>query len=175
MAAVLQDKPTTCQPATCNLPTCNLQPANLQPANLQPTMPTFYVEIVSPTGSIFRGEAERLRAPGVVGTFEVLHNHAPLTAAIDIGPIFVTTSGGERIAFATTGGFLEVLNNTVTILAEAAEPASSIDVERAKAAEARALARLATGVEADKERAKRALERARLRVSMGQVGTTRHL
>ncbi|MDZ4701111.1 MAG: ATP synthase F1 subunit epsilon [Rhodothermales bacterium] len=136
-------------------------------------MPSFYVDIVSPSGSIFRGEAERVRAPGVAGTFEVLHNHAPMIAAIDIGPLYVTTPGGERIAFATTGGFVEVLNNTVTILAEAAEPASSIDIERAKASEARALALLTSGTEADKERAKRALERARLRVSMGQVGTSR--
>lgn len=137
-------------------------------------MPSFYVDIVSPSGSIFRGEAERVRAPGVAGTFEVLYNHAPMIAAIDMGPLYVTTPGGERIAFATSGGFVEVLNNTVTILAETAEPASSIDIERAKAAEARALAELTSGTEADKERAKRALERARLRVSMGQVGTTRH-
>ncbi|MEZ4702785.1 MAG: ATP synthase F1 subunit epsilon [Rhodothermales bacterium] len=134
---------------------------------------TFYVDIVSPSGSVYRGEAERVRAPGVAGTFEVLHNHAPMIAAIDIGPLYVTTPAGERIAFATTGGFVEVLNNTVTILAETAEPASAIDVERAKASEARALARLSTGNEADKERAKRALERARLRVSMAQVGTQR--
>ncbi len=137
-------------------------------------MPAFYVDIVSPSGSVFRGEAERVRAPGVAGTFEVLHNHAPMIAAIDMGPLYVTTPGGERIAFATSGGFVEVLNNTVTILAETAEPASSIDIERARAAEARALAELTSGsTEADKERAKRALERARLRVSMGQVGTSR--
>jgi F-type H+-transporting ATPase subunit epsilon len=137
-------------------------------------MPAFYVDIVSPTGSVFRGEAERVRAPGVAGTFEVLHNHAPMIAAIAMGPLYVTTAAGDRIVFATTGGFVEVLNNTVTVLAETAEPASSIDIERARAAEARALERLREGSEADKERAKRALERARLRVSIAQVGTTRH-
>ncbi len=134
---------------------------------------TFYVEIVSPSGSVYRGEAERLRAPGVAGAFEVLHNHAPMIAAIELGPLFVTTPSGERIAFATTGGFVEVLNNTVTILAEAAEPSSSIDIERAKASEARALERLQSGDISEKERAKRALERARLRMSMAKVGSQR--
>jgi len=134
---------------------------------------TLQVDIVSPTGSIFRGEAERLRAPGIQGAFEVLHNHAPMIAAIELGPIYVTLTSGERVAFATSGGFVEVLNNTVTILAETAEPATNIDIERAKAAEARALERMASGSEAEKQRARQALERARLRMSMGNVGAKR--
>ena len=132
----------------------------------------FYVDIVSPHGSVFQGEAERLRAPGVAGTFEVLHNHAPMIAAFELGPLFLTTPGGERISFATSGGFLEVLNNTVTVVAETAEPSSSIDVERAKAAEARALERLEEATDDDdKRKAQLALERARLRMSIGNVGT----
>ncbi len=134
---------------------------------------TLYVDIVSPTGSVFKGEAGRVRAPGIQGAFEILHNHAPMIAAIELGPLFVTLSSGERVAFATSGGFVEVLNNTVTILAETAEPASNIDIERAKAAEARALEGITSGSEADKRRARQALERARLRVSMGHVGTKR--
>lgn len=134
---------------------------------------TIYVDIVSPSGSVFQGEAERVRAPGVEGAFEILHNHAPMIAAIELGPLFVTLSSGERVAFATSGGFVEVLNNTVTILAETAEPASKIDIERAKEAEARALERIASGSEDDKRRARQSLERARLRMSMGNVGTKR--
>ena len=130
-----------------------------------------YVMIVSPSGSVFRGEAERMRAPGVEGAFEVLTDHAPLLAAIELGPIYVTTPVGERIAFATSGGFVEVLNNKVTILAETAEPASNIDIERAQAAERRALDRIQQGGDVDIERARRSLDRARLRVSMAAVGT----
>ena len=132
---------------------------------------TVYIEIVSPSGSVFKGEAERVRAPGIQGTFEILHNHAPMIAGIELGPLYVTLPSGDRIAFATSGGFVEVLNNTVTVLAETAEPVSNIDVERAKAAEARALERMQTGDEAEKAKAKLALERARLRMSMGSVGT----
>ena len=131
---------------------------------------TLYVDIVSPTGSVFTGEVERVRAPGVEGAFEILHNHAPMIAAIELGPLYVTLTSGDRVAFATSGGFVEVLNNTVTVLAETAEPASEIDIERAKASEARALERMNTGDEADKRKARLALERARLRMSMGSVG-----
>ena len=135
---------------------------------------TIYVDIVSPTGSVFKGEAARVRAPGVQGTFEILHNHAPMIAAIELGPLFVTLSSGDKVAFATSGGFVEVLNNTVTVLAETAEPATNIDIERAKAAEARALERMNSGDEADKRKARQALERARLRMSMGNVGAKRN-
>ena len=132
-----------------------------------------YVDIVSPDGSVFRGEAQGVKAPGVQGSFEVLFNHAPMIAAFDIGPLVIVEPSGQEILFATSGGFLEVLNNTVTVLAETAEPASAIDVERAKAAEERALERLRKLEGVERERAQRALERARnrLRVAMGRVGT----
>lgn len=131
-----------------------------------------YVEIVAPDGHVFQGEAESVRAPGVEGSFQVLTDHAPMLAAFDVGPLFVTTDSGERVVFATSGGFLEVLNNTVTVLAETAEPAEEIDVERARQAEARALEYLERGGDdADRQRAERDLERARnrLRVGMGEV------
>ncbi len=131
------------------------------------------VDIVAPTGSVFRGEAERVRAPGVQGAFEILHNHAPMIAAIELGPLYVTLASGDRVAFATSGGFVEVLNNTVTILAETAEPASEIDIERAKVSEARALERLSSSDADEKQKARHALERARLRMSMGNVGGKR--
>jgi F-type H+-transporting ATPase subunit epsilon len=132
---------------------------------------TVYIDIVSPNGSVFKGEAERVRAPGVQGTFEILHNHAPMIAAIELGPIYVTLASGERVAFATSGGFVEVLNNTVTVLAETAEPATAIDIERAKAAETRALEDLKSSDEANRAKARQSLERARLRMSMRAVGT----
>jgi len=139
---------------------------------------TLYIDIVSPNGNVFRGEAEGIKAPGVQGSFEVLHNHAPMIAAFNIGKLTLKQPTGESILFATSGGFLEVLNNTVTVLAETAEPATDIDVERAKASEDRASKRLLEAADdVDKERARLALERARnrLRVAMGAVGTARQV
>lgn len=133
---------------------------------------TLYVEIVAPDKRVFQGEAESLRAPGLEGSFQVLYNHAPMIAAIDVGPLIVVDSRGERITFATSGGFVEVLNNTVTVLAETVEPSSDIDVNRAKAAEERARERLEAAASGeDRQRAEQDLERARnrVRVAMGEV------
>ncbi len=136
-------------------------------------MTRLIVEIVSPTGRIFRGEASGVRAPGVEGSFEVLRDHAPMIAAFEIGPLRVTDPSGDQFVFATSGGFLEVLNNTVTILAESAELGTDIDIERAREAEKRALKALEEkGDSLDRESALTALERARnrVRISMGTVG-----
>lgn len=135
-----------------------------------------FVEIVSPTGRVFSGEASRLRAPGVEGSFEVLRNHAPMIAVIEIGSIVVTDTNGSPITFATSGGFVEVSNNSVTVLAETAELASDIDVERARAAEERATAALDGALDADgKKVMSTALERARnrARLAMAAVGHKR--
>lgn len=130
------------------------------------------VHIVAPDGEVFQGRAGRFRAPGVEGSFEVLPGHAPLLAAIDVGPIYVTTPGEDRIVFATSGGFVEVLDDEVTVVAETAEPSDEIDVERARAAEERAVERLreSEDEDLDRRRAEKALERARnrLRVAMAE-------
>ena len=135
---------------------------------------TLYLEIVAPDKRVFQGEAQGIRAPGEQGSFEVLYNHAPMIAAMGVGPLYVTLPSGERIAYATSGGFLEVIGNVVTLLAETVEPASEIDLDRARAAEERARQHLADSTSAeDRLRAEQALERARnrARVAMGRVGT----
>jgi len=138
------------------------------------------VDIVTPDEHAFQGSANGVRAPGVEGSFEVRHNHAPMISAFGIGPLIVKADSrheyadrGGRVVFATSGGFLEIVENKVTVLAETVEPASEIDVERAESAEERARRRLENGVEGDeRETHKAALERARnrLRVAMGKVG-----
>ena len=138
------------------------------------------VDIVTPDGQIFQGTANGVRAPGVEGSFEVRSDHAPMISAFGIGPLVVKTDSAHeyadvhdnRIVFATSGGFLEILENKVTVLAETAEPASEIDVERAQNAEERALDRLENGAAEEREKHEEALERARnrLRVGMGKVG-----
>ena len=133
---------------------------------------TVNVDIVSPSGKVFRGEAKRVKAPGVLGSFEVLHNHAPMISAFGIGSLVITTAEGDRISYATSGGFLEVVDNYVSILAETAEPATDIDIERAKEAEAQAQKLLKAG-DGDRAEAEAMLQRARnrLRVAMSSVGS----
>lgn len=143
-----------------------------------------YVDIVTPDDRVFQGHANGVRAPGVEGSFEVLKNHAPMIAAFGIGPLVVKTQDAhefadvhdDRIVFATSGGFLEIVNNKVTVLAETVEPASEIDVDRAETAEKRAERRLESGASGDeREQAESARERARnrLRIGMGQIGADR--
>jgi F-type H+-transporting ATPase subunit epsilon len=141
------------------------------------------VDIVAPGDRVFRGQASAVRAPGVEGSFSVLRGHAPMIAAFGVGPLVVTTddaseyadmSGGGRIVFATSGGFVEVIDDTVTVLAETAEAASAIDTDRARRAEERARRRLETGgADLDRARAESALDRARnrLRVAMGEMAS----
>ena len=140
------------------------------------------VDIVTPDERSFQGPANGVRAPGIEGSFEVREDHAPMIAAFGIGPLIVKTQAAheyadmhnDRIIFATSGGFLEIVDNKVTVLAETVEPASEIDVERAESAEERAKRRLEEGVqEEERETHEAARDRARnrLRVAMGKVGT----
>jgi F-type H+-transporting ATPase subunit epsilon len=138
------------------------------------------VDIVTPDGRAFQGAANGVRAPGVEGSFEVRTDHAPMISAFGIGPLIVKAQSSHEyadrsghIVFATSGGFLEVIENKVTVLAETVEPASEIDVERAESAQERAQRRLEAGVDSEERGThEAALERARnrLRVAMGKVG-----
>jgi F-type H+-transporting ATPase subunit epsilon len=140
------------------------------------------VDIVTPDEHAYQGPANGVRAPGVDGSFEVRKDHAPMISAFGIGPLIVKTQAAheyadihnDRIIFATSGGFLEIVDNKVTVLAETVEPASEIDVERAESAEERARRRLEKGLEGEeREKYESARERARnrLRVAMGKVGS----
>jgi len=127
------------------------------------------VDIVAPDKQVFKGYAVGLRAPGVDGNFQILYNHAPMIASLNVGPLILTLSKTEKIIFATSGGFIEVIGNVVTVLAETAEPASDIDTDRAQKAEDRALKRLQDASnDVERIRAEQALDRARnrLRISI---------
>lgn len=129
---------------------------------------SFTLEIVTPRKMVFKGEVSSFSAPGVVGGFQVLYNHAPLLSSLQIGEVKFVDAGGREVRYATSGGFVEVKDNHVVLLAETAERADEIDVARAKAAEERARKRLAdTSKDIDVARAQAALARAvnRLRIA----------
>lgn len=79
-----------------------------------------HLEILSPEKKIYSGEADGVQMPGVTGSFEVLNNHAPMIAALATGKMRVRT-GKENTIYNIKGGFVEVLNNNVSVLVEGVE------------------------------------------------------
>ncbi|MFV0421501.1 F0F1 ATP synthase subunit epsilon [Oleidesulfovibrio sp.] len=124
------------------------------------------LEIVTPDKVVLSEQVDYVGAPGYEGEFGVLPNHIPFLSALAIGSLYYKANGKTHYAF-VSGGFAEVSDNKVTILAESAERAEDIDIERARKAQERAKERL--NVQRDKvdaTRAEAALQRAlaRLRV-----------
>jgi F-type H+-transporting ATPase subunit epsilon len=128
---------------------------------------SFTLEIVTPEKSVFTGEVDSIIAPGEKGYFQILHNHTPYLSTLQIGMINVREGGNETL-YALSGGFTQVSNNKVTVLAETAELAGDIDLIRAKEAQRRAESRLVSKEDdMDYERARLALFRAinRIRIA----------
>jgi len=125
------------------------------------------VEVVTPERVVYSGQAEMVIARGVQGDLGILPNHMPLVSPLKIAPVRIKTEGDKEVSMAVSGGFMEVRGDKVTILAETAELPGDIDVDRAKAAKARAEKRLAEKyAELDVLRAERALQRAMARLDV---------
>ena len=92
------------------------------------------VEIVTPDGIVFTGDLTSCTAPGVKGQFQILSGHAPYLANLQIGEIKILNKDGKKV-LATSGGFLEVKDNSISIIVESAEYADDINIDRAKEAE----------------------------------------
>lgn len=131
-------------------------------------MTSFKAQILTPEGSIFDDEVTGVKLPGTMGSFEVKTHHANIMSTLEVGEVVVRKATGEEQHFAITGGFVEVVDNTLNLLAEAAESIEKIDVERAEAAKERALQRLKSEDKKhiDEARAEKALERAQNRIKL---------
>lgn len=102
------------------------------------------LRVVSVERSLFEGEVEFIIANGADGELGVLARHAPLMTILKPGPLRIQeTYGGEEQVLFVGGGFLEVLPDRVTVLADVAEKADEISVEKAEEARRRAQERLA--------------------------------
>jgi F-type H+-transporting ATPase subunit epsilon len=128
------------------------------------------LEIVTPRRVVFKGEVTSFSAPGVVGGFQVLYDHAPLLSSLKIGEVKIKEVSGTEFHYAISGGFVEVRENHVLLLAETAERIDEIDAERAKASRDRAQKRMAEKKpDIDFERARLALYRALNRLKIAGV------
>ena len=133
-------------------------------------MATFPLELVTPERLLFSEEVQEIRAPGVEGSLGVLAGHAPLLTELMTGLIKVTLADGSEAFIATSGGFLQVNKEKVIILADTAELSEEIDVERAKAAAAKARQLLEVpGSTIDAEELRLAVERAQNRIRVAQM------
>jgi F-type H+-transporting ATPase subunit epsilon len=122
--------------------------------------------IVTPERAIVHEHVDELQIPGAGGYFGVLPGHAPLFSELKVGEVGYRR--GNRWSYvALAWGFAEVLPSEVRILAETAERAQDIDVERAKRAKQRAEQRIAQGgTEIDYKRALESLARAVMRLGV---------
>lgn len=80
------------------------------------------LEILTPLGKTYSGEVYGVQMPGLTGSFEVLNNHAPLVSALKAGKLKVLVDKNRNEYFQIEGGFVEVLNNKVTVMVEASQP-----------------------------------------------------
>ena len=122
------------------------------------------LDIITAEKLVYSDEVSSVVAPGSAGQLGILPNHAPLLTSLKPGELKVLKEG-EESNIAVSGGFLEVLQNVVTILADTDERAEDIDFERAEAAMKRAQDKVdSSDSDMDLEKAIQALKRSQARV-----------
>jgi F-type H+-transporting ATPase subunit epsilon len=127
---------------------------------------TLHLQIITPDKLLVREDADQVQIPGKNGYLGILPGHAPLITELMIGEISYTR-GGETHYYAVAWGFAEVLPDKVTILADVAERAEDINVQRAQEAKAKAEAELRQAApDLDYAAVQYALRRAEVRLEV---------
>ena len=138
-------------------------------------MATFQFDIVSAERHVSSDQVEVLVAPGVDGEMAILPSHAPLLTVLKPGEIRVVKDGEDSF-IAVSGGFMEVMPEKVTILADTAERLDEIDIERAEAALKAAEEQIAAApADMDLERALASMRRAQARIKVARRRRNRPL
>jgi len=129
------------------------------------------LEMVTPYKRILSEDVDELSAPGTLGDLGILPGHTPLLTTLKVGELTYKKEG-ETVHVAVNWGYVEVEEDTVTVLVETAELADQIDLERAKAAFDRAEEALRTlsSEEKDFKIMEAALERAVIRIQVAGKG-----
>lgn len=131
-------------------------------------MSTFQLDIVSAERHVSSDQVEVLVVPGVEGEMAILPSHSPLLTVLKPGEIRIVKDGEDSF-IAVSGGFMEVMPEKVTILADTAERLDEIDIERAEAAVKAAQERIAAApVDMDLQRALASLRRSQARVKVAR-------
>lgn len=127
-------------------------------------------EIVTQEKLVFEGDVDAVNLPGSEGRMGVLPNHTPLLTTLGFGEVIIRNQGEEQF-FAIGGGFVEIQPDKVTVLADSAERAEEIDLDRAQQARERAEELMKEGVPDDPDRyaqIRASLLKAQVRLDVGR-------
>jgi len=127
------------------------------------------LEIVTPERLAYSGEVDAVVLPGSEGELGILPHHAPLVSTLGVGELRYR-KGGEEESFAIVGGFVQVRPDRVVVMAETADMASEIDLEKAQEAKREAERTIETGSHdgADLAVARAELQQALLRIRVAE-------
>ena len=126
------------------------------------------LELVTPERAVALETVDEVEIPGVDGYLGVLPGHTPLLVALKVGELWYR-QGEDRSFISVAFGFAEVLPDRVRVLAQVAERANDIDIDRAEAAASRARERMASSVDdVDFERAQLSLLKSVLRIEVSK-------
>jgi F-type H+-transporting ATPase subunit epsilon len=130
---------------------------------------TIRLEIVTPERLAYADDVDAVNVPGIEGELGVLPHHAPLLTTLGLGELRIRKGGVEE-GFAIAGGFLQVRPNKIVVMAETADMASEIDLERAQEARRDAERALETASHepADLAAARASLQTALLRIRVAE-------
>lgn len=133
-------------------------------------MSSFHLQIVTPDGLFYDGQAEKLNLRAAQGGLTILPRHTNFVTTVGMGPAHVSVDGKTRLA-ACIGGMLSVINGEVRLIATTFEWAEDIDRDRAKAALARAEETLSDAAlsKEDRRLAEAAKRRAQIRLDVAQA------
>ena len=127
------------------------------------------LEIVTPERQAFSEQVDSVVCPGIEGELGILPHHTPLVSLLGVGELTIRKGGSEE-TFAIAGGFLQVRPDKVVVMAETADLAAEIDLDKAQQARAEAERALEAGyVEgADLSAARAELQRALIRIRVAE-------
>jgi F-type H+-transporting ATPase subunit epsilon len=130
-------------------------------------MATLQLEVVTPERRVLSEAVEAVVAPGLGGELGILPGHTPLISQLQTG-VLSYTSGGKTLQLHVSGGFIEVKDDVVSVLAEIAERPEEIDAARARLAREHVEKQLTawSGTEEDFEQARAKLERSVVRLQL---------
>lgn len=89
-------------------------------------------QVLTPQGSRFSGDVISITVPGASGNFQMLYNHAPIISSLDVGRVDIQKADKSTLTYAVSGGFVEMSDNQVTLLAERAIAPDDINVAEAE-------------------------------------------